>query len=418
MKKRVVLYTIWIFLFLYSPTILHQQYAYAGQSTSFLYDGDGIRVAKIENGRKTVYVGIYEKDLVSGKITKYLSFGGKNVVFKDNNGLKYIVSDHLGSTRTTISNTGTRLTDAKYYPYGLPRTPTSLLPSRQYTGQISDDSTGLYFYNARYYDPQTAKFITADSAQGANRYSYVSGNPLTNNDPTGHDEEDTQQNKVKSNLNKIFRQTLDPNFFWYFKDNPERSLFNVQTRWGNGPRRPGPGERPRIDLTNQQDMDEFFGKLGNIDTAGKDKLDQVKEISSAYRKNVGSFYRGACIGASMGTFLALKGVEDIESVFLDITEKTGSGSYYTAHSVLGTKIDNEWYIIDNSLSPEGPIILPKDDYAEYFNQEMKNRNFSDRFYSYVLTHEGDPFGLTDSEDLPWLIRPPTISSGYSVSSDR
>ncbi|MFZ1597649.1 MAG: RHS repeat-associated core domain-containing protein, partial [Anaerolineae bacterium] len=52
---------------------------------------------------------------------------------------------------------------------------------------------GLYFYNARYYDPTLARFISADTLipqpqnpQNLNRYSYVGNRPLRFTDPTGH----------------------------------------------------------------------------------------------------------------------------------------------------------------------------------------------------------------------------------------
>ncbi|MBK7203037.1 MAG: hypothetical protein IPH87_21300 [Anaerolineae bacterium] len=44
---------------------------------------------------------------------------------------------------------------------------------------------GLYFYNARYYDPSLGRFASADTLipnpgnpQSLNRYSYVLNNPL------------------------------------------------------------------------------------------------------------------------------------------------------------------------------------------------------------------------------------------------
>ena len=59
--------------------------------------------------------------------------------------------------------------------------------SLQYTGR-ENDNTGLYFYRARYYDPQLKRFITQDPiglAGGLNGYSYVYGDPLQYTDPTG-----------------------------------------------------------------------------------------------------------------------------------------------------------------------------------------------------------------------------------------
>lgn len=63
----------------------------------------------------------------------------------------------------------------------------------KYTGQEYDPETGLYYYNARYYDPQLGVFTTIDSvvpngedSQSYNRHMYVRGNPVLYNDPTGH----------------------------------------------------------------------------------------------------------------------------------------------------------------------------------------------------------------------------------------
>ena len=81
-----------------------------------------------------------------------------------------------------------------YFPFGLCRiSQGNLAIDRQFTGQILD-STGLYYYNARYYDPTIGRFISPDTVvqsysnpQTLNRYSYCSNNPLNHTDPTGLD---------------------------------------------------------------------------------------------------------------------------------------------------------------------------------------------------------------------------------------
>lgn len=49
------------------------------------------------------------------------------------------------------------------------------------------------YYNARYYDPVTARFVSADIVQnnsgGFDPYAYVRGNPETFVDPSGHDDD-------------------------------------------------------------------------------------------------------------------------------------------------------------------------------------------------------------------------------------
>jgi RHS repeat-associated protein len=65
--------------------------------------------------------------------------------------------------------------------------------ARRFAGQIEDATIGLYFYNARYYDPALGRFVSADTIvpspgdpQSLNRYSYVLNSPLNYRDPSGH----------------------------------------------------------------------------------------------------------------------------------------------------------------------------------------------------------------------------------------
>lgn len=94
-------------------------------------------------------------------------------------------------------STGAKVQTVTYYPFGgtrtnqSPSTPAIDVPYK-YTGKELD-STGLYYYEARYYDPILARFISADTIvpnprdlQSLNRYSYVENNPLRYVDPSGH----------------------------------------------------------------------------------------------------------------------------------------------------------------------------------------------------------------------------------------
>jgi len=60
-----------------------------------------------------------------------------------------------------------------------------------YTGAVIDPETGLYYMNARYYDPETGRFISQDTYRGDgeaywNLYMYCNGDPVNNTDPSGH----------------------------------------------------------------------------------------------------------------------------------------------------------------------------------------------------------------------------------------
>ena len=56
----------------------------------------------------------------------------------------------------------------------------------KFTGKELDPETGLYYFNARWYDPVLGRFTTEDPARdGVNWFVYVGHNPLRFIDPTG-----------------------------------------------------------------------------------------------------------------------------------------------------------------------------------------------------------------------------------------
>ncbi|NKE71607.1 FG-GAP-like repeat-containing protein [Candidatus Manganitrophus noduliformans] len=166
-----------------------------GVTTTFIYDGDGGRVKKTAGGITTVYIGkLYE--CTGSTCSKYIFAGSQRVALKPvgSSEVYYYQPDHLGSSNVVTNQAGTKLQELTYYPYGQTRTNTgSINVNHKYTSQELDSSTGLYFYNARYYDPVLGRFISPDTIvpgrrnpQNLNRYSYVSNNPINYTDPSGH----------------------------------------------------------------------------------------------------------------------------------------------------------------------------------------------------------------------------------------
>ena len=66
-------------------------------------------------------------------------------------------------------------------------------PLQTYTGQILDTTTGLLYYDARWYDPQLGRFVSEDpigfAAGDTNLTRYVGNSWPNGTDPTGLEDE-------------------------------------------------------------------------------------------------------------------------------------------------------------------------------------------------------------------------------------
>ena len=150
----------------------------------------------------------------------------KNPASQPTTTYSYLHHDHLQSTRLITDDQGNKVEELDYFPYGSSRHPedpamagdegsSSGMTDIKYTSQIKDFSTNLYYYHARYYNPQTAHFISADKAEGPNRYSYVAGNPIVRNDPSGSQEEEPLgENTVTLQLATSDRREYTWGYLW------------------------------------------------------------------------------------------------------------------------------------------------------------------------------------------------------------
>jgi RHS repeat-associated protein len=107
-------------------------------------------------------------------------------------GVYYLHQDALGSTRLVTSSSIMAIFRSNYIPYGIKYAAVGK-EEFTYTGKPYDTATGLYYYGARYYDPNTGRFISQDSYPG-NRtdpmtmdlYVYARDNPERYVDSNGH----------------------------------------------------------------------------------------------------------------------------------------------------------------------------------------------------------------------------------------
>lgn len=137
---------------------------------------------------------ILSGDLLSGRVTKAFTRDGvtgtiSNSVFRKS----WYHLDHLNSTKAVTNESGILEVLYEYRAFGeqLKRVDVSGndIDDRakySYGGKELDGETELYYFNARYYDAFTGRFINVDPVQdGTNWYIYCNNNPLNRVDPTG-----------------------------------------------------------------------------------------------------------------------------------------------------------------------------------------------------------------------------------------
>ncbi|MGI6251157.1 MAG: RHS repeat-associated core domain-containing protein [Anaerolineaceae bacterium] len=124
--------------------------------------------------------------------TLYFYADGQRIAMKKNGVVSCIYGDQLGSVSAVADSDGNLISETLYHPWGTTRYAQGISPTDYgYTGQMKEGD--IYFYNARWYDPQLGRFMQADSivpptqgTQGFDRYAYINNNPMRYTDPTGH----------------------------------------------------------------------------------------------------------------------------------------------------------------------------------------------------------------------------------------
>ncbi len=100
----------------------------------------------------------------------------------------------------------------EYFPYG----GTAIIAGKnkaevklkeyRYSGKERDDSSGLYYYGARYYAPWLGRWLNPDPAgtvDGMNLYAFVGGNPVTHVDVGGMTATEKRNDSTDQNLTRI-----------------------------------------------------------------------------------------------------------------------------------------------------------------------------------------------------------------------
>ena len=103
---------------------------------------------------------------------------------------EYYHANRLGSVIAMADETGTLTAQYVYTPFGVEDAYNASGNPFRYTGRRLDAQWGIYYYRARYYDPQIGRFLETDPAwyvDSMNLYAYVGNNPVNAIDPNGEE---------------------------------------------------------------------------------------------------------------------------------------------------------------------------------------------------------------------------------------
>jgi RHS repeat-associated protein len=164
-------------------------------STTYTLDADGVLVGEMTGGSTISYT----QDLASplsqilqtvqgGTVTDHL-YGLDRLASETSGTRTWYSSDALGSLRQTLNASGSVLGSINYDPWG--QVESGITPGFGFTGEMQD-SLGMVYLRARWYNPQQGTFTARDPFEGfaeqpysLHPYQYGLSDPVLMTDPTG-----------------------------------------------------------------------------------------------------------------------------------------------------------------------------------------------------------------------------------------
>ncbi len=184
----------------------------------YSFDYQGLRVRKSGDGPTLRYLYddqsvLFQTDDFGNPVAKY-DYGPDRLLSLNHTvqGRAFYHFDTLGSIANLTDANGSVTARYQYDAWGIvtDKTGTAFNPFG-FTGQELDEATGLYYFKARFYDPELGRFLSEDPFEGVannppslHRYLYAFGNPTVFVDPDGRQTRARQKEDTEAAQRRAF----------------------------------------------------------------------------------------------------------------------------------------------------------------------------------------------------------------------
>ncbi len=336
------------------------------KSRNYISNGDGKVIFEAATDVGTSDSGTLAKTAY----TEYIR--GDRVLLKKQQGsakLYYYLYNGHGDVIGILNDDGSVANTYDYDPFGnVTEQQEQTDNAFKYAGEYLDADTGLYYLNARYYDPSMGRFINEDTYEGQinnplsmNLYTYVHNNPLIYVDPTGHlitesykdgelryllidarnhisSKSDEDYQLYKDKVIEIYEQFVGNNRYNYLFD-----LATGTSSYGNSAGKSDWAIAQLISAYQDYELDEYITTLAMGSVGGKGYSRGKGKGSSQRSINACQCFTA---GTKVKTDQGEKDIEDIQvgDQVLSKDEKTGEVEYKVVTATFNHETDDIYKI--------------------------------------------------------------------------
>lgn len=348
----------------------------------------------------------------------------------ENNSLRYSYDDGIGNSGLETDGKGQLVSYEEYYPYG----GTAIWSSEnaveadyktiRYSGK-EKDSTGMYYYGYRYYQPWIGRWLSADPAgtvDGLNLYRMVRNNPVTLRDPDGRNPSFTPEGRKDEVLQKMTLKQLNDAYLQDVTINLDNEIAEgsalakkMKGKYVEAIKNYTGGQSNKINAYLRGNEPDAYDLLGNITK----KINILKKALNKMPKIEGDFLRavpdsgisrklasGALkIGDRLGDPAYLSTTSSVSALktqqFYQMHKQV---IIYDIHSTMGTRLQFRPFTAVSM--PQREVLLPKNGQYEIINFSSfsdDDPRIGERYITYIrlkhVTHNSEitTYGMSDGE---------------------